>query len=81
LEYRYPPYIASVFEVFLDMENGHFLRFLLIRLWISFGDSLHRWKRLEELNQPHIQREAGTLSYMWGCLGFVHSIHTPYYYY
>ena len=63
------------------METWISLLFLLIRLWISFGDSLHRWKRLGKLNQPHIQSEAGTSSYMWRFLGFVHSIHSPYYYY
>lgn len=63
------------------METGISLLFLLIWLWISFGDSLHRRKRLGEQNQPHIQREAGTSSYIWWFLGFVHSIHSPYYYY
>jgi hypothetical protein len=63
------------------MENLDFLPFLLIRLWMSFGDSLHRWLRRGKQDQPHIQREAGVSSYIWGYLGFVHSIHTPYYYY
>jgi hypothetical protein len=79
--YCVPPYIASDLDVFQDMEKRISLLVLLIRLWMSFGYSLHRWKRLVKLKQPHIQREAGTSSYMWCFLGFVHSIHTPYYYY
>jgi len=63
------------------METGISLLFLLIRLWISFGDSLHRRRMLEPRSKPHIQKDAWTSSYMWRGFGFVHSIHTPYYYY
>jgi hypothetical protein len=45
---KIPPYIASGFDFFQYMENWISLKFLLIRLWIIFGDSLHRWIRLRE---------------------------------
>ena len=63
------------------MENWDFLLFLLIRLWMSFGILSTGGKGLGKQEPAYIQSEAGTLSYMWGVWGFVHSIHTPYYYY
>jgi hypothetical protein len=76
-----PPYIASVIEVFQDMENAIYLLYLWIRLLMSLGDSLHRRIRLEKQEQTYIQRDAGFSSHIWRGLGFVHTIHNPYYYY
>jgi len=63
------------------MENAGRAVFLLIYLWMSFGDSFHRWIMLGKPKQPHIQSEARLSPYIWVGSGFVHSIHTPYYYY
>jgi len=53
----------------------------MIWLWMSFGDSFHRWIRLGNRIRPYIQKDAWGSSYIWRDLGFVHIIHTPYYYY
>jgi len=63
------------------MEALKLCLWMLIRLWMSYVDSLHRWKMFGKQEQTHIQSEAGLSSHIWRKFGFVHSIHSPYYYY